>query len=164
MSEAIFFELKSKKIKSFIMNFILVYGLLFFELPGQENLHASLHKLDLILSVIFGVPLAFQFFGIFKPTFLKIDRAGLTENITLQQTKLRKEDITGYRFIKLLFTYYVIVDIKNPTKYIRSQKLWKKWISWYNYKQIKSPIKISVSRLDHSVEEIYESIKKVQKI
>ena len=164
MSEAIFFELKSKKLRSFIINFILIYGLFVFEIPGQENLHPSLQQLDLILSIVFGVPLTFQFFGIFQPTYLKFDNTGLSENITFQQTELRKEDIIGYRFIKLLFTYYVIVDIKNPSEYIKNQKLWKKWISWYNYKQVKSPIKIPLSRLDQSIETIYDSIKQVQVI
>lgn len=164
MSEAIFFEQKSKKLKSFVINFVLIYGLFFFELPGQENLPASVQQLDVVLSVIFGVPLAFQFFGIFQPTYLKFEQDKVIENITFLNSELKKQEIIGYRFIKLLFTYYILIDIKNPKQYIEGQSFWKKWISWYNFKQVRTPIKISLSRLDQPVGKIYESIKQVQKI
>ncbi len=164
MTEAIFFELKSKKIKSFLINFILIYGLFFFDFPNQTHLPKAIELIDTALSVIFGIPLTFQFFLIFYRSEIHIDKDSFSETITFCQHKIPRSEILGYRFIKLLWTRYLILDLRDPQSYLNSLPSWKRALSWYDYKQIKSPIKIPIGRLDKSINEIYDSIKKVHGI
>lgn len=161
MTEAIFFELKSKKVQSFILNFILIFGLFFFEIPNQDKLPEVVGQLDFILTIIFGVPLVFQFLLIFYNSQIHLDKDTFSESITFCQHEIPRSEIIGYRFIKLLWTRYLILDLRDPNTYIKNLPFWKRALSWYDYKQVKSPIKIPIGRLDKPLNEIYESIKQV---
>ena len=164
MAEAIFFENKRKKFVSFIINFIFAFGLIFFPSIGANILPSSLSYLDTVLTFVFGVPLLFQLLSIFTPTYLKWDSQTLSENITFLHHSIPSSEILGYRFIKLLFTKYVVVDIRDPVSYVRTLPGWKRLIANHDFKQVKSPIKIPLSRMDKSVAEIYEAIKQVHAV
>ncbi len=164
MSEAIFFEKKSKKLISLTINFVLVFGLIFIPIPGGQWMPTSLGWVDTALTILFGVPFLLQLYYIFEPTYLKWNERNLSENITLIQHAIPSTEIVGYRFIKLALTKYIIVDLRSPDDYIKSLSGWKRWIAKYDFKQVKSPVKIPLNRLEKPISEIYESIKQVHEL
>lgn len=164
MVEAIFFEKKSKKAFSFFINTFLIYGLLFFELPGQDKLPDAFQSMDLILSILFAIPLTYQAIKIFQNTSIKISLSGLQENITFLKTSIPAQKIQGYRFIKLLFIHYIIVSIENPQEFVDKQPFFKRLVYKFNMKQIGSPFKIPVNKLDTSIPKIHDEIKRIYKL
>ncbi len=157
---------KSKAIKQFVVFIILL--LLFTLMPIQPQLFVKGNNYGLVKvsgyigSFVFILCAAFVAQKVFsKKPGLIIDNDGITDNsLGVMFAKVRWTDITEIKHLESEGKHYLKISIKEPEKFIAAEpNSMKRRMLDMNYKALKTPINIAVSRLKIGFDELYNKVK-----
>ncbi|MGS0749246.1 STM3941 family protein [Halpernia sp. GG3] len=147
-----------------------VISLLFILNPEKFKSFIFFKKEMILYSGIFG----FVFFGfgslyivyrlIANTVGIKINENGLFENTTASSVGwINREDIIGIKIHKIPIGFVlensveiILVEVKEPNKYIKNKSFFKKYILSLNYKNYGTPITINSNSLNCSSVELFK--------
>jgi hypothetical protein len=162
MNETFFPEKPELKYGFFALNALLVVGLALVPTPDISFFPSTPHWLEKandILSILLAIPLVYQIPHLFRKTGLKISEDGIWENLsTFRDNQFGWHEMIRIRFARVLFMKYLLIDIREPQKYIQRQNILHKWPMRGDMKNFGTPMKIPIYTLDKKPEEILFAI------
>lgn len=161
----IFKETKKLKCLSFLLNFILVFGLIWLPVPTQIEMPGALKQLDLYLTIIFGIPLFIQLRSIFKDTGFSVDNFGFQLNIPPYNAQtIPWEQIQGLRFFKFFRMTYLLIDLKDSKQWLSEKRGFQKVRLLWIQRQFKTPIQVPLNHFKEKPIKIVELIHEILSI
>lgn len=160
MTNEIYIEENIKfKILGFLINLILIFGLVFVPEPESIQIPAWYTKMDLYLTILLSIPLVWQIRALFRKTGLKLHALGLEENMThIKSQNFLWSEIVSIRFMKVSFLKYILIYIKDPASHFKKQNFYKRFGMKWNLKKYGTPIKIPIHAINKTPQEILDVI------
>lgn len=158
MTNEVFIEEPTKrKVSIFLINAFLIFGLLF--IPSDSELLPQMpswyNQLDLILTVILGVPLLWQLRSLFIKTGLKLTTEGIEINTNPYRVqRFHWSEIANIRFMKISFLKYMLIYISDPHSYYKKQNIFRRLWMKSDIKRFGTPIKIPIHNINRTPQEI----------
>lgn len=147
------------------LNAFLIFGLLC--VPESEmipQMPSWYNQLDLYLTIVLSIPLAWQVYMLFQKTGLKLSPQGIEENMSQMRTqKFLWNEIVNIKFMKIFFLKYILIYITDPSSYLKKQKFFRKIPMLSHYKKLGTPIKIPIHSINKTPQEIANIISEYTK-